>query len=953
MSRSSLIFRLVIVAAVLLLLTIGAGIPGAARALSMPGLLEVWPTLTAGGQPGPLLLILPLALLAHALGVVRWRMLLNAQDAPLAWARLVRHWVAGSVFAPLPPAGLGRTAYRLYASARETGSGPAATGAIAAELAAGFWAFTLYVLLAAGGVWFVLGWPVAKLSLGMVCLVLLALSLAAGLVLLQPRIVRVALSLLPVRGKETARRFGGALTVHSGRRLPLAGAFLLSLAMQAAWAAAALCLVSARQPGAGAVLERAAQGFFTMHGWLGAMLRDTTLQSAMAYLEEAGVAHRTVLGQFALLAEGLLWLAGGAVFLLTAVRPVAARSSGAGLLELLPADEARAYRGRIAVLLGAGIAAGLLGGAMTGLAEAGWVTSTLADTDEGRLLWWGPLVYGLCFMPLGLSIALALAAAYVTFGRFRAPMQSFGICLGASLMASIVVIGRWRFSRDVLYEQPLNSTQILIVLAVAVAAGLLAERVCSLLAGRVQLRLWTGFAIALAAYAGLVGCGGLAEHIFTTDAEFARHTPRENDTRPNIVFIVSDTQRADYMSLYGPDARAATPRLEKLAGDGVVFDRAFSQAGWTKPSFGTLWTGLEPAAHKAAVKGSRLDDAVPTIAEMLAETGYYTVGFPNNPHIQQSFGFHRGFVEYHYLEPEHYFAARPSVRHLALYEVLSRLWNKVLHRGSLPVHHTYRPAARVTDHAIEWIATARPEQGPFYLFLHYMDCHDPYLPAGAEETPYARSMLGPSPDPEVYLEVCMAAYAAEVERVDEGTGRLMDYLREAGLYDNTLVIFTSDHGEEFFEHNGWWHGATLYDEMTHMPLIVKFPRNAAAGTRVAAPAHHLDMAPTMLAAAEIPVPDALEGRAWTPRNIAEADEDRILYLENTFNGGILRGMRAPDGKLIHNIVNGRLPVPWEYYQLETDPGEERNLAEEEPPGMRRLRTLLEEHAPYFGKGWLD
>jgi arylsulfatase A-like enzyme len=169
-------------------------------------------------------------------------------------------------------------------------------------------------------------------------------------------------------------------------------------------------------------------------------------------------------------------------------------------------------------------------------------------------------------------------------------------------------------------------------------------------------------------------------------------------------------------------------------------------------------------------------------------------------------------------------------------------------------------------------------------------------------------------------------------------GAFLDGLRERGIYDDALIVFTSDHGEEFFDHGGWWHGQTLYDEVLGVPLIVKLPGNEAAGTARDDLVQHVDLAPTLLALAGAPVPEAMQGRPLFGGDAAAPP----VYAHNDFEGNLLRAVRTPAMKLIEaETAQSRDLAPLELYDLREDPAERDNLVEQRPQDGERLGGLLD------------
>jgi arylsulfatase A-like enzyme len=203
-----------------------------------------------------------------------------------------------------------------------------------------------------------------------------------------------------------------------------------------------------------------------------------------------------------------------------------------------------------------------------------------------------------------------------------------------------------------------------------------------------------------------------------------------------------------------------------------------------------------------------------------------------------------------------------------------------------------------------------------------MDPHDPYFEHPYNGRGYARAG-NQNPDPAL-APTFSQLYDGEVRYLDEYLGQLFAWLKAQGLYDETLIVFTADHGEEFQEHGGWWHGTTLYEEQIGVPLIVKYPGSARAGTVVIDLARSLDIAPTILDVAGLEVPEEMMGRSlWS-----ETEAPYFVFAEEDHEGNLLRSLHTLTDKLIlANPDNPRGLSPTELFDLESDPGEQVNLAD--------------------------
>jgi arylsulfatase A-like enzyme len=580
--------------------------------------------------------------------------------------------------------------------------------------------------------------------------------------------------------------------------------------------------------------------------------------------------------------------------------------------------------------LGAGIAAGILAGALVGVVEAVVAWAHAHGAGELPAVGWALAVYGMVGGLVGLGLGLVAAV-----------VGGDGYALGfAGTLASLgFVVARFRIVRDVFMEQlprgPLpTAVQAAALVATLVVAGLVWSRLRGVtLRGRALTR--PAVAAALVGVLAAVWTGG-ARSMPAAPSQTPPAAGHAAAGAPNVILIGVDTLRADHLSSYGYTANA-TPRIDALAADGVRYAKAFAQASWTRPSFATIFSGLYPSSHGAVHKADALPSGVETVAEALAAAGYTTAGIANNANISPAFNFGQGFQEYRYLAPDLFFFAPEAAAQLTLYGGLRLVRERFVAR-SVDVRNYYAPAETVTADALAWLDGASAKQRPFFLFLHYMDPHDPYFVHPFNGEGYAR-VANPNPQPAV-ADMYRRLYDGEITYLDEQLGVLIDGLRQRGLYDGTLIVLTGDHGEEFQEHGGWWHGTTLYDEQTHVPLIMKPPLGGAHGRVVDDLAMSLDIAPTILTAAGTRVPTVMQGHALPLDDGAVPTHDRV-FAEEDLEGNVLQAVRTPDWKLITaNPGNPRGLRPEELYDVGKDAREQHDLATSDPSQLETMRAAL-------------
>jgi arylsulfatase A-like enzyme len=303
---------------------------------------------------------------------------------------------------------------------------------------------------------------------------------------------------------------------------------------------------------------------------------------------------------------------------------------------------------------------------------------------------------------------------------------------------------------------------------------------------------------------------------------------------PNVLLIVLDTVRAKSLGLYGGPQR--TPWLEGLARSGVRFDRAIATAPWTTPSHASMFTARFP--HELSADwDAPLDDAQPTLAEVLSGHGYMTAGFVGNvTNCGYASGLARGFV--------HYAAATMSAGELIESSSLGRyLVSSPMLRQLIGYYDLLgrKSAREVNGEFLEWLAGSKDDR-PFFVFLNYFDAHAPYLPppsgdAVPDHHPPRRNpfLLPDSSWPEAEIQAELDAYQRTIAGLDQQLAALFAALRERHLLDQTIVILTADHGEEFGAHSLFEHGNSLYFSAIHVPLIISFPARVQAGMVVHAP----------------------------------------------------------------------------------------------------------------------
>jgi len=362
---------------------------------------------------------------------------------------------------------------------------------------------------------------------------------------------------------------------------------------------------------------------------------------------------------------------------------------------------------------------------------------------------------------------------------------------------------------------------------------------------------------------------------------------------PNLVVILLDTLRADRVGFAGY-SRPTTPALDAIAAGGTIFTHAYSFCSWTRPSTTTLLTGLEPPDHRVDGRAHHVPEALVTLAEHLREAGYATSAFSSNPNVIPYWGFDQGFERFLDFQSENW-ARNDDV-------------------------------AGMVDLVLQELDRVRNR--PFFLYLHINQIHSPYAPPAA----HLRAVRG---DPGRPSDL----YDGEIRFTDAELGRLWDRLRGLGLDKRTLLVVVGDHGEEFQEHGGDYHGKTLYEEVLRVPLFLRWTGVVPEGRRIERRVGLAAVMPTVLSLLHLPgaaarrstllsVPDSAEKEPAAPFYFSLDHDGRLLYAVSDGRWKYIRTMRPSQGE--------------ELYDLAADPKELHNQVQVEREERGRLGTLLEQ-----------
>lgn len=566
---------------------------------------------------------------------------------------------------------------------------------------------------------------------------------------------------------------------------------------------------------------------------------------------------------------------------------------------------------------------------------------------------WGSLVQNVRMLVLiGGGFLMALVFSWAAYSATKAISKSkwrvlvVAVCLTVPLLLAETVVALWvnkclleplparlALLWGKVFTLPVLATNIVYLAGIVVTLALF---LC-LRRGRAPLKVLQVFAV-------LIFAGSVLALIFGSGQAMAsKANVRTTQPVKRVILIVSDTLRSDALSCYGGQ-RIETPHIDQFTADGIFFEKAFAPAPWTTPSVASMITGLSPLVHMTTDYKSVLPDALRTLAEYMRDAGYLTQAIGSNPMLARR-NFWQGFMGYNF------FPKREDLSPCG--RVLSWLFPRRF-AGTAST-------SELTRLAIDWLDTNADND--FFLWLYYFDPHAPYEPPAEylpdkEPAPGMGESFGtvgahaPVRSGSLKLtgeqrEWARTLYDSEVRYVDDNVGLVLDHLKKLNIYDDSLIILTSDHGEEFWEHDSYEHGHTLYNELLSVPLIIKLPAPLLK-TTVAQPVSAESVMPTVLQLCGIEYKQDCLSRGslvpfWSVRSeVNEADPilcTGLLYYEEK-EAVIFDGL-----KYIHSLVTGRE----EFYDLTDDSGERFNIAHLSAAKLDKASEILTKHYKATGR----
>ena len=334
--------------------------------------------------------------------------------------------------------------------------------------------------------------------------------------------------------------------------------------------------------------------------------------------------------------------------------------------------------------------------------------------------------------------------------------------------------------------------------------------------------------------------GVLAATFLVLAAILLFRTQQQGQKR-NVIVLLIDTVRADHLSFFGYE-RDTSPFLTSLAKENTLYTFCNAAAPWTPASVASLFTGLYPAAHgmmppkstpaAAELVSTKLSDGVTTMAEIFRDNGYETAAIMNNPWLKISFGYDQGFNFYEY--------------------------------------HNRVHADEINKAAFKMLQLLKAKEQPFFLYVHYMDAHNPYNPPAEYRNKYTGNLQNRDYPPRA--QKSMNAYDGAINYLDSQLAEFFSYLKEEGLYQDSVVLVVADHGEQFMEHGHSGHGFNLYNEELHVPCILKYDQRSRV---VDTPVSLVDFLPTLAEITGLPTIPPVQGHSLLS-GLAARVKDPIL-----------------------------------------------------------------------------
>ena len=410
---------------------------------------------------------------------------------------------------------------------------------------------------------------------------------------------------------------------------------------------------------------------------------------------------------------------------------------------------------------------------------------------------------------------------------------------------------------------------------------------------------------------------------------------------PNIVLIAIDTLRRDHLGCYGYN-RPVSPNIDRFAKQGVLFERCYSPASWTLPSFTSMFTGLLPSAHGVTQASRKLLPTVPTVADQLKKKGYYCTAIVSNPCAAGKYGLSKGFDVYD--DYSIHLGAE-----LGMFAVNSNQY--------LGIVNNVVTGDSVTQQAILQLTQAEKTGKPFFMFVLYFDPHDSYIPPAPMDKKFDPKYKGKmdgkkippmrlSPPPDKDLQHLIARYDGEILYTDMQVAKLLKKIDGVSKPDNTIVIIVSDHGEAFAEHKKLLHGNSAYREEVCVPMIWRWSGVLPQGRRAQSLVLNMDIAKTLAELIGFDEFDLVQGESLWPDLLGkDVTKERAILSQKAFDGNVpKRHLALTRGNYSLHIQFKKEPFAEDskrtMYDIVRDPWETTDIFESHRKIAKQMLSLL-------------
>lgn len=554
------------------------------------------------------------------------------------------------------------------------------------------------------------------------------------------------------------------------------------------------------------------------------------------------------------------------------------------------------------------------------------------------------LIYGIHSISTGIagSIAFAFIIYWLLCTCVLMPIVRFsrlnpnGLDIGLAVFLVIAHIF-YIIHRHIKFGHILSDMRLAALVIAAVTISLVISAIVINLLKHGQQKTWTKHLQKLGLYMSFIFLFVILVISFISDYDRSSTTQAKQAVQlpgapKHVILIVIDTLRADAISSINSNTMS-TPNIDALADDGILFNNALSTSPWTTPSVASILTGLSPLAHRTMTVKSKLPDECFTITEYFDQQNYQTAGFAQNAMLINK-NFEQGFDIF---------------KHQKFSKVLF-LHQKLLWKFRKNKDEIFTRPKWITDQAIEWLDDNIKQHT--FLYIHYLDPHHPYrpidryLPKGNVPKKIGESFSSFRSVRSGHLVLTQpekiwvnSLYKAELANVDDNIGTIINHLKNKGIYDKALIVLTSDHGEEFWEHDNIEHGHTLYNELLHVPLIIKMPSQTSKRI-IDSKVTINSIVPTVLDICNIEyepkafsapslAPAIINDKKIPPINIVSTG---LLYYENRI------AAEFDDFKYIEHLDDGTQ----ELYNLKDDPHELINIAKDNGDIINIAKKIIAE-----------